>query len=342
MRPFSFAGVAATIFFLSGCGTEIPEGSPQGPPTAEQRAALTVPCAACAFITDPGQKQQCLTCCNNPNAFAGCGAAGSANPLFDTASCQCVSSCTPPALKVGNVCCGAGGQICKQGTSDVCVLPGSPPPAGTVCTPVCKIGETLCNNVCKNLQTDVVNCGACGNACPAGQACSNGACCPAGQTNCNGTCVDLATDLNNCGACGTSCGPPTAASDPLQAQCVAGKCAFCDNPTYWCVPGPGDRCGANGNLPGCPDLECGGAGAIPMCALTHGSRWFCGGIIGTTQDGRPIETCTCTNEACGCRKETVPNGCGGTMFCGFDPCAQFLGFRWCNNDCACHFLGIGC
>src|SRR5438045_1403259 len=214
MRPFAFASVAVTILFSFACGSGLPEGSPegsiQGPPTAEQRKALTVPCSACAFITDPGLKQQCQTCCNNPNAFAGCGAAGSANPLFDTASCQCVSSCTPPAQKVGNVCCGAGGQICKQGTTDVCVLPGSTPPAGTVCTPICPSGYTFCQNLgtsggCVNLQSYQFACGSCDNACPIGQLCARGVCCPAGQTNCNGSCVNLTTDNANCGTCGSTC-----------------------------------------------------------------------------------------------------------------------------------------
>jgi hypothetical protein len=37
-------------------------------------------------------------------------------------------------------------------------------------------GLTLCGQTCANLQTDVNNCGSCGNACPAGAACQNGAC----------------------------------------------------------------------------------------------------------------------------------------------------------------------
>src|SRR5256885_14898065 len=101
MRLISFATVVIAILFLPACGNGLREGSSlgplEGPPTAEQRAALTVPCSACAFFTDPGQKQQCQTCCANPNAFQGCGTAAAANSLFDTASCTCVSECTPPA-----------------------------------------------------------------------------------------------------------------------------------------------------------------------------------------------------------------------------------------------------
>jgi hypothetical protein len=46
--------------------------------------------------------------------------------------------------------------------------------------------------------------------CPAGQACSGGACrptggCPAGTVACAGVCANLATDARNCGACGSGC-----------------------------------------------------------------------------------------------------------------------------------------
>lgn len=40
----------------------------------------------------------------------------------------------------------------------------------------CPSGQTLCSGVCKNLQTDLANCGACGNACASNQSCTNGTC----------------------------------------------------------------------------------------------------------------------------------------------------------------------
>jgi hypothetical protein len=52
------------------------------------------------------------------------------------------------------------------------------------------------------------NCGMCGNACAAGEVCSNGACslsCQIDLTDCNGVCANLMTDIANCGVCGMAC-----------------------------------------------------------------------------------------------------------------------------------------
>ncbi len=50
---------------------------------------------------------------------------------------------------------------------------------GSSC-PVCPPGQTSCNGVCKDLQSDVNNCGACGNMCPGGDSCLSGVCTPPG------------------------------------------------------------------------------------------------------------------------------------------------------------------
>src|SRR5690242_11782591 len=57
---------------------------------------------------------------------------------------------------------------------------------------------------CGDPNTDPFNCGMCGHACAAGEACVGGHCvsnCPTGETFCDGTCVNLQTDPMNCGAC---------------------------------------------------------------------------------------------------------------------------------------------
>jgi hypothetical protein len=84
----------------------------------------------------------------------------------------------------------------------------------------CLGSSTKCDGTCVSLDTDQQNCGACGNACDPGLACSAGHCvatCAEGFASCDGsTCANLQLDWNNCGACGNAC-----AADQV---CAAGTC----------------------------------------------------------------------------------------------------------------------
>jgi hypothetical protein len=112
---------------------------------------------------------------------------------------------------------------------------------------VCGKGKTA---FCTNLSSDVSNCGACGNACPApadGVAtCIAGACGAAcnvtGFTYCGGECVDLGGDVGNCGACGTACGGATDCTAPICTNGVCGTTPIneggsCDNGAGTCQSG---------------------------------------------------------------------------------------------------------
>lgn len=108
----------------------------------------------------------------------------------------------------------------------------------------CPAGQTNCTGVCKNLQTDETNCGACGTTCGALQGCCNGVCqslntdeancgtcgnaCAVGQTCCAGVCVNTDTHPANCGSCGNVCVAP-------DVLCLAGNC--CRPPNQVCAIG---------------------------------------------------------------------------------------------------------
>ncbi len=66
--------------------------------------------------------------------------------------------------------------------------------------------DNLCGSSCVDKKTNIQNCGACGNTCPAGGTCSGGTCsCPSGSIDCAGSCVDTGTDPKNCGTCSHAC-----------------------------------------------------------------------------------------------------------------------------------------
>ncbi|MHB8879107.1 MAG: MXAN_6577-like cysteine-rich protein, partial [Myxococcaceae bacterium] len=67
-------------------------------------------------------------------------------------------------------------------------------------------GQSLCNGVCRSLQTDRFNCGTCGNVCQNPLVCTSGVCsCQPGLTRCGSACVNTVYDRNNCGGCGIVC-----------------------------------------------------------------------------------------------------------------------------------------
>jgi len=88
---------------------------------------------------------------------------------------------------------------------------------------VCPEGQVACGQgaeaVCQEFRSDPDNCGGCGVACGAGQACVEGSCrCQPGATFSNGACVFTAFDPANCGTPGTVCGEGTVCSE---GACVA-------------------------------------------------------------------------------------------------------------------------
>jgi hypothetical protein len=106
--------------------------------------------------------------------------------------------------------------------------------------------ETCGGDICVDLQTDALHCGACDAACPAGAPCVSGVCdCGEDGTACGDTCANLNTDPANCGSCGMACadgefcldgvcGNDCGALTQCDQSCVdlqtdAQHCGECDN-----------------------------------------------------------------------------------------------------------------
>jgi hypothetical protein len=90
---------------------------------------------------------------------------------------------------------------------------------------VCPAGMVKCVSQCKDVSSDINNCGGCGHVCQAGSDCINGACtvpavlaCQAGLVKCGSQCMDVSSDINNCGRCGHVC---QAGSDCTYGVCTA-------------------------------------------------------------------------------------------------------------------------
>ncbi|MFN8593466.1 MAG: hypothetical protein U0031_18565 [Thermomicrobiales bacterium] len=128
----------------------------------------------------------------------------------------------------------------------------------------CGRGAIRCGRKCVNPLLDPKNCGKCGRACLAGQACVTGSCqdsgCPGNQTSCSGTCVNTQTDSANCGTCGNTC---TGGQTCIDGQCIVTGCGAnqldCGNGVC-----------AGGANPCCSYLDCGaGSGDLVCDTTTH-------------------------------------------------------------------------
>lgn len=167
-------------------------------------------------------------CVTTATDLANCGVCGKACASGDVCSNgKCALSCAagtsecnkslldggvdagPPrycaALPKDPANCGACGAVCAAANVSVSSC------AGGKCGVVsCLAGFGNCDadplNGCEtNTKTSNANCGACGTACAAAKACSNGLCCGPSLTGCGLKCVDTKSDTTNCGTCGAVC-----------------------------------------------------------------------------------------------------------------------------------------
>jgi hypothetical protein len=171
------------------------------------------------FQSDPANCGGCgLACQQRPNSAPAC-QSGSCSATCNAGYANCNLSLNDGCEistqnDVNN--CGNCGLTCPPRAN------AAPACQGGNCSVICNAGYSNCNGIladgCEvNLQSDVNNCSACGNACPqrpnAVSLCSSSNCslvCNTGYANCNGNNTDgceinIKTDANNCNACGFVC-----------------------------------------------------------------------------------------------------------------------------------------
>lgn len=142
----------------------------------------------------------------------------------DCCSGTCASNVCTQCATTGTKCAPDGcclGSICYSGLCGTCNDDGEPcQQSADCCSTVCSQGTCAalacspiqsCGSYCANVDSDPLNCGACGNKCDAGNGC------------CGGVCVALGTE-KNCSACGHECG--------WDSVCASGACVtspfFCE------------------------------------------------------------------------------------------------------------------
>jgi hypothetical protein len=176
----------------------------------------------------------------------------------------------------------------------------------------CEAGLTDCGGVCVDLQSDMNNCGACGEVCESGLVpveCRSGVCeranCPVGIEYCGieDGCRDLTSDPEHCGACANPC---------ASGVCSGGVCAA-DGGT--CAEGQTD-CGGICVDTCCNNSHCGACGNVcpsgtscfeGICDCPSGLCCAEGEVI---CNGTCVATC-CDNNNCG----ACGNVCTGGLTC---------------------------
>jgi hypothetical protein len=150
----------------------------------------------------------------------------------------------------------------------------------------CKGGTLKCNKVCIDPQTDVSNCGTCGNVCGQGQSCDGGTCVGGGGGDCVPSCgFNTVCEGGTCVAAANICAGPT------------GICNA--DPTPCGTAATGETCGCEATVEGntfcanavdaCTTVECTSSqdcfevGFHFFCqeAKTNANGQFCGCGFGT-------------------------------------------------------------
>jgi hypothetical protein len=141
-------------------------------------------------------------------------------------------------------CCAVGASCVGRGRNQACACPQ---------------GQSVCGGVCRDLATDVLNCGACGSACGAGLSCVGGQCrCADGTTLCpgNNSCVQICPSGQTLNPTNCRCEAGVGGTCTTITDCQSGL--TCQNGTCVSVTsGVGGTCTDRATNAECaPELHC--------------------------------------------------------------------------------------
>jgi len=288
---------------------------------------------ACTEVqVDPSNCGTCGNVCAPANASPMC-ASGSCgisacNAGFGNCDNNGANGCETSLTSVAN--CGACGNVCSTANATAACS------SGACAIGSCNVGFANCDgsaaNGCEiNTNSDVHNCGACGNTCATNNdtpACSSGSCsigsCTAGFANCdnnagNGCEVNTQTDAINCGTCGNVCSTANGTPACTQGACLIGSC----NAGFAHCTGVGSNCETNTTSDvrncGACGFTCSSINDTPACTAGACSVASCNAGFancdGLAANGCEVNTQTDKNNcgACG-------HACLSTQTCSAGAC----------------------
>ncbi|MBQ1926955.1 MAG: hypothetical protein II180_12650, partial [Proteobacteria bacterium] len=128
--------------------------------------------------------------------------------------------CNGGCVKETDMNCGICGNRCSEGShcqAGLCVCPAT----GTFCSMTCISSgcvDTLTNP--SHCGGENIACKG-GEVCDSG-VCSTS--CSYDLDNCDGRCIDLENNVDNCGACGNACAKADASNNVSRSYCLNGSC----------------------------------------------------------------------------------------------------------------------
>jgi hypothetical protein len=258
---------------------------------------------------------------SDPANCGACGTACAAGQVCAAGTCALV--CPPGTTDCGGACtildfdpgsCGACGNVCPGAPNATAVC------SGGTCALLCGEQFQNCNmstvDGCEvNVAGDPLNCGACGQSCPAAPhaapACASFACglsCETGWGNCdsypdNGCEADLGADPLHCSQCGKAC----PAGPHSQGVCTSGSCSIaCDAGFSNCNGSSLDGCETSTQT---DPQNCGAC--AKACSKNHATPSCAGGVCSIAACDKNWGDCN-KNAADGCETDLLSskNNCG--------------------------------
>ncbi|MCC7535721.1 MAG: hypothetical protein IT379_05885, partial [Deltaproteobacteria bacterium] len=215
--------------------------------------------------------------------------------------------------------CGGCRIACSLVTTDACIA------GDCVCSATgseCASGTQCCRDGCKDLDSDVANCGGCGrtpaadlapriDGCTGGEfTCGGATPCAAGQICCGGACFPQ-FDVHHCGVCGNDCD-----QTGRSTVCLSGRCSCGAGGTACGGSTVSHCCGADGAA-ACTDLsrDPANCGTCGTAVDIGGDPRNCGGCLMACNPDRANEctggTCTCSGEGRACGGDAADRCCPG-------------------------------